>query len=67
MYRKLEAAGSRFLALFVPTVEAEAACGPQKVVNYSSCWQCEAPCGYYARCRAICRDGCGCQVTTCYC
>jgi|tagenome__1003787_1003787.scaffolds.fasta_scaffold13709336_1 hypothetical protein len=66
MYRKLEAAGSRLLGLFVPSVEA-GACGPRESKHYSSCWQCEDGCGYWARCDAICRSGCGCQVTTCHC
>jgi hypothetical protein len=66
MYRKLEAAGSRLLGLFVPAVEA-GACRSRQSKHYSSCWQCEDPCGYWAACDAICRSGCGCQVSTCYC
>jgi hypothetical protein len=66
MYRKLEAVGSRLLGLFVPAVQA-GACGPKVVKHYSSCWQCEDRCGYWAACYATCRSGCGCDVDTNYC
>lgn len=67
MRKVLETLGSGLLSLFVPRVDADAACGPRKVVNYTSCWQCEDSCGYWAPCTAVCRDGCGCQVTRCHC
>ena len=66
MYRRLEAAGSRLLGLFVPAVRA-GACGPQVIKHYPSCWQCETRCGYYAPCYAYCRSGCGCSVDENYC
>ncbi|GAA1533113.1 hypothetical protein GCM10009678_14350 [Actinomadura kijaniata] len=69
MYRKLEALGNAFLGLFVPTLDAAAACGPLKSKYFSSCWQCEPQCGYWSPCHAVCRDGCGCTVNprNCYC
>lgn len=62
MYRNLEALGSRLLNLFVPRLDAEAACGSPQNVAYPSCWQCDIECGYWAPCIAVCRSGCGCQV-----
>lgn len=67
MYRRLEAVGVRFLERFVPSVEAEAACGTPYRKQWSSCWQCERPCGRWAPCVAECRSGCGCQVLACDC
>lgn len=43
MYGKLEGLGTRLLGLFVPKVEAAAACR-----TYSYCWQCDGCC--YACC-----------------
>ncbi|GGV87477.1 hypothetical protein [Streptomyces griseoloalbus] len=60
MYRKLETLGTRLLGLLVPKVDASAACGPEKLVEYGSCWQCD-----YRPCLAVCRDNCGCQVIGC--
>ncbi|MFL6076548.1 MAG: hypothetical protein ACJ73S_24405 [Mycobacteriales bacterium] len=66
MYRRLEAAGSRLLGLFVPAVEA-GACGGPVVKWYPACWQCASRCGYNAGCFATCRSGCGCTVDTDLC
>ena len=63
MYRRMEAVGSRLLGLFVPAVRA-GACGPKEYKVYQSCWQCEAYCGYWAACIALCRSGCGCTVSS---
>ncbi|MFD7666861.1 hypothetical protein [Streptomyces sp. NPDC059788] len=67
MLKKLEVLGGKILGRFVPRVEAEAACGHPYVKYSPRCWQCSGHCGYWAPCRAICRSGCGCQVTNCYC
>jgi hypothetical protein len=67
VYAKLEAMGSRLLAMFVPSVEAEAACGPRYPDTWTNCWQCEPDCGYWAACLAVCRQNCGCQVVACIC
>lgn len=58
MYRKLEAVGSRLLALFVPSITASAdSCSWR---NFPSCWQCD---GF--ACQAFCCDGDGCGFVIC--
>ncbi|MEU1732580.1 hypothetical protein [Streptosporangium sp. NPDC020145] len=61
--------GSSLLGMFVPRVEASAACGPVVIKSYSSCWECKDifGCGWNAPCDAYCQSGCGCDVRTCYC
>ncbi|WP_170108383.1 hypothetical protein [Actinophytocola xinjiangensis] len=54
MYRKIESMGARLLGLFVPSVDASAAC---QYYCWSACYQCPnyAPCCRLTSCSLSCQ------------
>lgn len=62
MFRKFEAMGSSFLSLFVPSVQADAACGPWHWKPFTSCYECGG-----GPCEGWCASGCGCDHSKTQC